>query len=89
MNESRATVKGDEVFPEDIEAAEVGLGNSGNSTNGDGGAVGVGNSEVGSDLSPGGGVDAGHGHVGGVVEVVLKGSSGGLVGEGGDELKTA
>ena len=82
-SQSRAAVEGDEVFPEDVEADEVGAGD----VSAGGGAVGVGNAEEGPDFSPGGGVDTGHGLVGGVVEVVLECGGGGLVGEGGDELE--
>ena len=83
---SFASVKGDEVLPEDVEAleaaaADVGLGG--------GAAVLSGNSEVGVDLLPGGGVDAGHGLLGGVVEVVGECGGGGFVGEGGDDLVEA
>ena len=83
MNESRASVEGDEVFPEDVEADEVGASDVSTGS----GAVGVGNAEIGSDFSPSGGVNSGHGHVGGVGEVVLEFSSGGLVGEGRDEFE--
>ena len=78
---SRAAVEGDEVFPEDSEAGE--------SSSGDVGLAGFaavlpGDSEEGVDLLPGGGVDAGHGLVGWVVEVVGEHGGGGLVDKGGD-----
>ena len=84
FDESFASVEGDEVFPEDAEAGEAASGEVGLAG---GGAVGgVGDAEVGPDLGPGGVVEGGHGLLGGVVEVVLEGSSGGRVGEGGDDL---
>jgi hypothetical protein len=81
---SRAAVEGDEVFPEDVEADEVGAGD----VSAGSGAVGIGNAEVSSDFSPGGGVDTGHGLVGGVVEVVLELGGGGFVGEVRNEQET-
>ena len=83
---SFASVEGDEVFPEDAQALEAGSGDVGLSS---GAAVLSGNSEEGVDLSPGGDVDAGHGLLGGVVEIVGELGGGGCVGEGGDDLGEA
>ena len=80
-NGSRATVEGDEVFPEDSEAGESSSGDVGLACSA---AVLSGDSEEGVDLLPGGGVDAGHGLVGWVVEVVGEHGGGGLVDKGGD-----
>ena len=49
-------------------------------------AVLSGNSEIGIDLFPSGGVDTSHGLVGGVVEIVSEFRCGGLVGECGDDI---
>ena len=86
MNRSFASVEGNEVFPEDSQALEAGSGDVGLSG---GAAVLSGNSEEGVDLLPGGDVDAGHGLVGGVVEIVGELGGGGFVGEGGDDLVEA
>ena len=83
MKESFATVEGDEILPEDVEAAEALSGEDGGTTVG-----GVGDTHEGTDLGPGGLVEAGHGGAGGVVDVVLELGGGGLVGEGGDDLET-
>ena len=83
-SQSRAAVEGDEVFPEDVEADQVGASD----VAAGGSAVGVGNAEEGPDFSPGGGVDTGHGLVGGVVEVVLELGGGGFVGEVRNEQET-
>ena len=80
--ESFASVEGDEVFPEDVEAIEAFAGDVGDSS----GAVLSGNSEVSVDLGPGGGVNTGHGLVGGVVEIVGELGGSGFVGEGWDDL---
>ena len=79
---SFASVEGDEVFPEDIEALEGFAGDVGDSS----GAVLSGNSEVSVDLGPGGSVNTGHGLVGGVVEIVGELGGGSFVGEGWDDL---
>ena len=81
---SRATVEGDEIFPEDVEADQVGAGD----VAAGGSAVRVGNSEEGSDLAPSGGVDTSHGLVGRVQEVVLELAGSSLVGETGNEFET-
>jgi hypothetical protein len=83
---SNASVKGDEVLPEDVEALKLRSTDVGLSS---GAAVLSGNTEVGVDLLPGCNIDAGHGWLGGVVEVGGQGIGSGLVDEGRDDLGKA
>ena len=85
--QSFATVEGNEVFPDDADAGEGGASEVGDAGRGTVGRVG--HSEGLSDLGPGGVVDASHGLVVGVGDVVLQHGGGGLVGEGGQDLGTA
>ena len=80
---SCATVEWHKVFPEDSKASKAWSWDvclSGCA------AVLSGNSEIGIDLFPSGGVDASHGLVGGVVEIVSEFGCSGFVGECGDDI---